>query len=427
MPQLDFTFHNRNNLSCKDTLKRVKSKRKTHFFFICFGFSAQFRIFATVLTCSKMSKRIKYLIFLLAAVLLTGGLVYSCWDDDEEDEESVSEYRTLTISTQDFTIVREFTATIESDQPANIRPQISGRITQICVKEGARVKKGQPLVILDQVPYQAAVRNAEAKVGSAKAQLATARQTLEGKEQLFKQHVIGDFDLNKARNEAAEAEAALTEAQADLTTARNELSYTVVKSPSDGVLSMIEYRIGEMVDPSMEKELATISDPRHIHAYLGISEKTLYDLTQYFQCSIEELPDKMPEVTITTYWGKEMEHKGRIDAISGNVESGTGTVVVRASFDNPDGLFRNNSNATVMIPYSIKDAIVIPQEATFDIQDKIFVYKVENGQTKQTTIDVMPYHDGHNFVVTSGLKVGDVIIAEGAGLLKDAIKVKVKK
>ena len=374
-----------------------------------------------------MNRKVWYLIILLAGVLLAGGLVYNCWDDDEEDEESVGEYRTLTISTQDFTIVREFTAMIESDQPADIRPQISGRITQICVKEGSRVKKGQPLVILDQVPYQAAVRNAEAKVGSAKAQLATARQTLEGKEQLFKQNVIGDFDLNKARNEAAEAEAALAEAKADLTTAQNELSYTVIKSPSDGVLSMIEYRIGELVDPSMEKELATISDPRHIHAYLGISEKTLYDLTQYYQCSIEELPDKMPEVTITTYWGKEMKHKGRIDAISGNVESSTGTVVIRASFDNPDGLFHNNSNAILMLPYSVKDAIVIPQEATFDIQDKIFVFKVENGRTKQTAIEIMPYHDGYNYVVTSGLKVGDVIIAEGAGLLKDGTEVKVKR
>ena len=373
-----------------------------------------------------MNKKVWYSIILLAAVLLAGGLVYSCWDDDEEEEEPVGEYRTLTISTQDFTIVREFTATIESDQPADIRPQVSGRITQICVKEGAHVKKGQPLMILDQVPYQAAVRNAEAKVNSAKAQLATARQTLEGKEQLFRQHVIGDFDLNKARNEAAEAEAALAEAKADLETARNELSYTVIKSPSDGVLSMIEYRIGELVDPAMEKELATVSDPRHIHAYMGLSEKTLYDLTQYYQCSIDELPEKLPDVTLTTYWGKEMEHKGRIDAISGNVEGNTGAVVIRASFDNPEGLFRNNSNGTVHIPYSVKDAIVIPQEATFDIQDKIFVFKVEDGVAKARPVVVMPYNDGQTYVVTDGLKTGDVIIAEGAGLLKDGTRVRVR-
>ena len=363
----------------------------------------------------------------LATLLLSGGVAYSCWDvDDEEDEDAVGEYRGLTITTRDYTVTREFTAQIESEQPANIRPQIAGRLTQICVKEGARVKKGQPLFVIDQVSYQAAVRNAEARVNSAKAQLATARQTLEGKEELFRQHVIGDFDLNKARNEAAEAEAALAEAKADLATAQNELSYTIVRSPSDGVLSMIEYRIGEMVDPSIEKEMATVTDPSHIHAYMGMSEKTLYDLTQYYQCSIDELPEKLPDVTLTTYWGKVMEHKGRIDAISGNVENGTGTVVIRASFDNPDGLFRNNSNGTVRVPYAIKDAIVIPQEATFDIQDKIFVFKVIDGVAKATPVETMPYNDGQTYVVTSGLKTRDVIIAEGAGLLRDGQRVKLK-
>ena len=363
----------------------------------------------------------------LATLLLSGGVVYSCWDaDDEEDEDAVGEYRGLTITTRDFTVTREFTAQVETEQPANIRPQISGRLTQICVIEGAHVKKGQPLFIIDQTAYQAAVKSAEARQNSAKARLTIARQTLEGKEELFRQHVIGDFDLNKARNEAAAAEAELAEAKADLRAAQNELSYTVVRSPSDGVLSMIEYRVGEMVSPEMELELATVSDPRRIHAYIGLSEKSLYDLMQYYQCSIDELPDRIPEISMTTYWGKEISHKGRIDAISGNVEKNTGTVVVRASFDNPDGLFRNNSNGTIQIPYPIKNAIVIPQEATFDIQDKIFVFKVEDGVAKVASVDILPYHDGQSYVVTSGLKTGDVIIAEGAGLLKDGQRVKLK-
>lgn len=374
-----------------------------------------------------MTKKTRYLMVFLATLLLSGGVAYSCWDDDDDDDDdAVGEYRGITITTQNYTVTREFTAQVESEQPANIRPQISGRLTQICVKEGAHVKKGQPLFIIDQAAYLAAVRSAEARQSSAKARLAIARQTLEGKEELFRQHVIGDFDLNKARNEAAAAEAELAEAKADLATAQTELSYTVVKSPSDGVLSMIEYRIGEMVSPEMELELATVSDPKRIHAYIGLSEKSLYDLTQYYQCSIDELPDRIPEISMTTYWGEEIKHKGRVDAISGNVEKNTGTVVVRASFDNLDGLFRNSSNGTVLIPYPIKDAIVIPQEATFDIQDKIFVFKVEDGVAKAVPVDILPYNDGQSYIVTSGLKTGDVIIAEGAGLLKDGQKVIVK-
>lgn len=360
-----------------------------------------------------------------ACVLLVSG-VYAFWDDEEDDEDEVGEYPVLTIAKKDYTVTRDFTTKIETEQPANIRPQIGGRLTKILVKEGATVKEGQPLFVIDQVPYQAAVRNAEAKVNSAKAQLATARQNMEGKDELFRQHVIGDFDLNKARNELSEAEAALAEANADLEKARNELSYTVVKSPSDGIISMIEYRIGELVDPSMEKELTTVSDSHRLHAYTAIAEKTLYDLTQYYGCTAEELPQKLPEVTLVTYWGMEMEQKGRIDAISGNVERETGAIYIRASFDNPQGIFHNGSNGVLRVPYNIKDVIVIPQEATFDIQDRFFVYKVIDGVARQTEIKVFPYHDGQTYAVTDGLKVGDVIIAEGAGLLKDGQKVAIK-
>ena len=347
-----------------------------------------------------MNKRIWIPVCLLMGLLLAGGLFYSLCDD-EEDEELDEEYRTLTIKLQDYTVTREFTAKIETENPAVIRPQITGKITKICVKEGARVKKGQPLFIIDQAPYQAAVRNAEARVTSAKAQLATARQNLEGKEELYKQHVVGNFDLNKARNAKAEAEGALAEAQADLEKARNELSYTIITSPSDGVLSMIEYRLGELVDPLMETELTNVTDPRRLFAYFSMSEKTIHNLADIY--------------------------KGHIDAISGNVDESTGSLVLRASFENSEDLFLNGSNGIIVLPYELKSAIVIPQEATYDILDKQFVYKVVDGVTKACEIKVFRYDNGKDYIVTEGLKLGDVIIAEGAGMLKDGMRIKVKK
>ncbi len=373
-----------------------------------------------------MKKRIIFFALLAAGLIAVIGLWQYLDDDDEEEEEEVGEYAVLTITPQDYLVTREFATKIETEQPADIRPQVSGRLTKICVKEGAKVKKGQPLFIIDQVPYQAAVRNAEAKMNSARAQLATARQNLEGKEELYRQNVIGDFDLNKARNELAEAEASLAEAKADLETAQNELSYTVVKSPSDGVISMIEYRLGELVDPSMDLEMTVVSDARRLQTYSAISEKTLYDVMHYYNCSIEELPDRLPEVTLVTYWGQEMEQKGRVDAISGNADAETGSVYIRASFDNPDGLFRNGSNGVLRVPYHLKDAIVIPQEATFEMQDRYFVYKVVDGVTHLTEIKVFPYNDGQTYAVTDGLKPGDIIIAEGAGLLEDEMEVKMR-
>ena len=372
-----------------------------------------------------MSKKLWISICLLVGLLLAVGLFYSLMDD-EDDEEQDEEYRTLTIKLQDYTVTRELTAKIETENPAVIRPQISGKITKICVEEGARVKKGQPLIIIDQAPYQAAVRNAEAKVASAKAQLTTARQNLEGKEELYRQHVVGEFDLNKARNAKAEAEGALAEAQADLETARNELSYTVITSPSDGVLSMIEYRLGELVDPSMETELTNVTDPQRLFAYFSMSEKTIHNLADIYNCRVSDLPSVLPEVSLVTYWGKELSQKGRITAISGNVDDATGSFVIRASFENSDDLFRNGSNGTIILPYELKNAIVIPQEATYDILNKQFVYKVVDGVAKACEIKVFRYDDGKDYVVTEGLKPGDVIIAEGAGMVKDGMRIKVK-
>lgn len=372
-----------------------------------------------------MSKRIWVPICLLVGLLLAGGFFYSQMDD-EDDEELDEEYRTMTVKLQDYSVPREFTAKIETENPAVIRPQITGKITKICVEEGARVKKGQPLIIIDQAPYQAAVRNAEAKVASAKAQLTTARQNLEGKEELYRQHVVGEFDLNKARNAKAEAEGALAEAQADLETARNELSYTVVTSPTDGVLSMIEYRLGELVDPSMETELTNVTDPRRLFAYFSMSEKMLYDLTDVYKCSVSNLPSVLPEVSLSTYWGKKLSQKGHIDAISGNVDELTGSVILRASFDNAEDLFRNGSNGTIILPYELKNAIVIPQEATYDILNKLFVFKVVDGVTQACEIKVFPYDNGKDYVVTEGLKAGDVIIAEGAGMVKGGMRIKVR-
>ena len=372
-----------------------------------------------------MSKRIWVPICLLVGLLLAGGFFYSQMDD-EDDEELDEEYRTMTVKLQDYSVPREFTAKIETENPAVIRPQITGKITKICVEEGARVKKGQPLIIIDQAPYQAAVRNAEAKVASAKAQLTTARQNLEGKEELYRQHVVGEFDLNKARNAKAEAEGALAEAQADLETARNELSYTVITSPSDGVLSMIEYRLGELVDPSMETELTNVTDPQRLFAYFSMSEKTIHNLADIYNCRVSDLPSVLPEVSLVTYWGKELSQKGRITAISGNVDESTGSFVIRASFENSEDLFRNGSNGTIILPYELKNAIVIPQEATYDILNKLFVFKVVDGVTQACEIKVFPYDNGKDYVVTEGLKAGDVIIAEGAGMVKGGMRIKVR-
>lgn len=371
-----------------------------------------------------MRKRLQYLIYLSMLILSAG-----CIGCSEETSQSAEHgYKTLCVKKQDFTLYREFAAKIESKNNISVHSVISGRLEKICVKEGARVKKGQTLFILNQEPYIAAINAAKAQAATARAALSSSQLNLEGKEKLYAKQMIGEFDMQRARHTNNEAVAQLEAANAELAAAQANLNFTVIKSPVDGVINMIEYREGELVDPSSDLELTTIGSNKSIYSYSAISEETLIDFLKEYGCSsTAELITKLPEVSLYTNWGKELPQKGRIDAISGTVHFKTGAINVRASFDNPSEMFSNGGNGYIVIPCVKRNVIVIPQEAVADIDNKYIVYRVVKGKAVATEVKVVPYNDGQNFVVTEGLTPGDVIIAEGAGLLSDGMEVEVSK
>lgn len=328
----------------------------------------------------------------------------------------------MVVSASDRLLKSDYAATVTGRQYVEIRPQVSGTITKICINEGAPVKKGQLLFIIDQVPYKAALQTAKANVETARAKLATAKLTANSKEELYKEKVVSAYDLQTARNARAEAEAALTQAKAEEVNARNNLSYTEVRSPVDGVASMIPYRVGALVSSSISEPLVTVSDDSSVYAYFSMAENQVLDLLQQYG-SLQEAMKKMPEVELEMSNGKIFTNKGKIDAISGTVESGTGSVSLRAVFPNSGNILRNGSSAKVVLPSKKTNCIVIPQTATYEIQNKTFVYKVVNGYTKSLSIEVFKLNNGTEYIVESGLAVGDTIIAEGAGLAKEGIKV----
>lgn len=358
----------------------------------------------------------KHLIF----VLLFSSVLASCKKQNEDTPSS--SYKTMVVSASDRLLKSDYAATVTGRQYVEIRPQVSGTITKICINEGAPVKKGQLLFIIDQVPYKAALQTAKANVETARAKLATAKLTANSKEELYKEKVVSAYDLQTARNARAEAEAALTQAKAEEVNARNNLSYTEVRSPVDGVASMIPYRVGALVSSSISEPLVTVSDDSSVYAYFSMAENQVLDLLQQYG-SLQEAMKKMPEVELEMSNGKIFTNKGKIDAISGTVESGTGSVSLRAVFPNSGNILRNGSSAKVVLPSKKTNCIVIPQTATYEIQNKTFVYKVVNGYTKSLSIEVFKLNNGTEYIVESGLAVGDTIIAEGAGLAKEGIKV----
>ena len=331
-------------------------------------------------------------------------------------------YEMLTVGLSDYTSENLYPATLRGKQFVSVRPQVSGLLTRICIEEGAKVKSGQLLFVIDQVPYRAALRNAEANVANAEAQVATAKMTLESKTALHGEGIVSDFDLQTAQNALASAQAALAIAEAQQVKARQDLSYTEVRSPVEGVTSMIPYRVGDLLTANASEPLVTVSDDQTIHAYLSMTERQVLDLTQRYG-STEALLAAMPEVGLRLSNGQRYNQNGKIDAISGTIDPETGAVQLRASFPNPEMLLRNGGSGQIVIPLRFEQAIVIPRAATFEMQDKVFCYRVVEGKTVQTPLQVTSSDEGQQYLVHEGLKVGDVIIAKGAGLVKNGMEV----
>ncbi len=362
----------------------------------------------------------KRVLFLLASL----AMLASCKEAPKKQQTSRERiYKTMTVEAADRTLTTGYAATISGCQTVEIRPQVSGMITDILINEGDFVSKGQVLFVIDQTPYKAAYEIAQANVKSAEAGLSTAQLILDSNKELFEQGVVSEFDLMTSRNDLVDAEARLALARAEEINATNNLSYTEVRSPLDGVASMIPYRVGALVSSSITTPLVTVSDDSEVYAYFSMAENTMLDLIQAYG-SLKEAIREMPEVELLMSNGKKYPKKGRIDAVSGTISATTGAVSLRATFPNKSRLLRDGGSGKVVIPTILNNSIVIPQSATYELQEKIFVYKVIDGKAVSAAITVLPQNNGVEYIVESGLSVGDVIIAEGAGLVREGATIK---
>lgn len=333
-------------------------------------------------------------------------------------------YKTVKVSTQTIQLDTEYSATIRGRQDIDVYPQVGGTLQKLCVTEGQTVKKGQTLFIIDQVPFQAALNTAEAALKAAEAQQATAELNYNSRKQLFDERVVSEFDMQTAHNALLSAKAAVAQAKAQVVNARNSLSYTVVKSPSDGVVGTLPYRQGALVGSSMPKPLTTVSDNSQMYVYFSLNESELLKLAREYG-SIDSAVVNMPPVRLLLVDGSEYEEVGKVESVSGVVDRSTGSVQLRAVFNNPNKLLHSGSTGNVIIPATFENAIVVPAAATVQTQDKFKVFIVdENGIAHSQLITINEKDGGNEFIVTSGLKGGEEIVAEGAGMVKEGQDVK---
>lgn len=360
----------------------------------------------------------------MAIVLTCGALLASC--GSASTEQAGAEYAVLTVSTTDKTLQTNYSAAIRGRQDIDIYPQVSGTLTRLCVEEGQQVRRGQLLFVVDQVPYQAALRTAQANVAAARAGVATSQLTYDSRKELYAQQVVSEFDLKTAYNALLTAQAQLAQAEAQEINAANNLSYTEVKSPADGVVGTLPFRVGTLVSPSMAKPLTTVSDNSNMYVYFSMTENQLLELTRRYGSKDKALTE-MPAIGLLLNDRSTYPHTGKIETISGVIDTSTGTVSLRAVFPNEEGLLNSGGSGNVVIPVEKKNVIVIPQTATYETQDKVRVYKVVDGKAQSAPVSVTRVNGGEEYIVDSGLNPGDVIVAEGVGLLSEGAPVQVKQ
>lgn len=325
---------------------------------------------------------------------------------------------TITIARSSVTTQSIYSASIQGKQDIAILPQVSGFITELKVTEGERVRKGQTLFILDQVNFQAALRVAEANVEAAQAAVKTQELTYSSKQKLYEEKVVSEYDLRVAENALLTAKAGLAQAEASVTNARQNLSYTVVKAPCDGVVGKLPMRVGTLVSPQMPEPLTTVSDNSEMYVYFSMTEAQTMALLQQYG-SAEKAIQQMPELELQLSNGQNYDIRGRVESISGVIDRSTGAVSCRAVFPNPNRILLSGGSCNILMPTVREQVIIIPQEATYEIQDKVYCYRVIDGKATATMISVTALPDGKQYIVNSGLQDGERIIASGAGLVRD--------
>lgn len=360
----------------------------------------------------------KIALWVLTAVMLT-----SCGSKSNKMGEASNDFAVETIQTTTADLKTSYPATIKGMQDIEIRPKVSGYLVKLLVDEGATVRKGQPLFLIDSEQYRATVKAAKAQIRVCRANIATQKLTVDNKRMLFKQNIISSYDLKMAENTLASYEAQLAAAEAQLQSAQDNLRWCTITSPADGVVGSIPYRVGSLVSGQSAEALTTVSNISKMYVYFSMTEKQLLALTREAG-GVNAAIKKMPAVSLVLSDGTTYSQSGTISTVSGVIDPSTGSVQMRATFDNAQHILRSGGTGSILIPTHASDAIMVPQSATFDVQDKKFVYVVNADKTVATReITVLPQNNGQTYVVASGLRTGERIVVDGVNQLKNGQKI----
>ena len=337
------------------------------------------------------------------------------------------------VETRDITTATDYPTIIEGINNNEVRAKIAGYVTKVYIDEGDYVNKGQALFHLETNTLntqanaaQSGIDAASSTVEAAKANVEAAQIEVDKLVPLVEKDIISQVPLETARaqllsaqSQLKQAEASYSQAQANLNTVHANINYATVRSPIRGVVGSLPLREGSLVGPTDMTPLTVISDISQLYAYFSMNEVQYLDfLEQTEGKNLKEKLEHFPEVTLIMANGKPYSEKGKIEAVTGQIDRQTGTVQFRASFPNQDGLLTNGNSGTIKIPLLLPDVLVIPEASTFEQQGYTYVYKVEDNKAIATVIKISARAD-NMAVVESGLTLDDQIVATGLSKLRN--------
>ena len=339
-------------------------------------------------------------------------------------KEVQSSFETMTVKKSDIEVPYKFSARMKGKNDVTVTPQVSGQLTKICVAEGQQVKKGQTLFIIDQRNAQLELEAAQANLQAALAQENSAKLEYESNKNLFEKKIVSSYMLNNSENSYKQAQASVSQARAAVNRAKVNLGFCTITAPVVGVIGEIPVRTGDQVSPG--SRLTIVSGNTTMDAEFSVPEAIVEESVQAGATKDDKAKymAALPDVTFVMKNGTEYPHKGRITSLTGVVDAATGSLGAKASFPNPDGHLFSGIQGTIVLPIAQKDVIIVPQVSVVKLQNKQQVYKVKPDSTA-TAIEVTTEDTGNgkDFIVTSGLNVGDKIVTVGANNVTEGQKV----
>ena len=339
-------------------------------------------------------------------------------------KETQSSFETMTVKKSDIELPYKFSARMKGQNDVTVTPQVSGQLMKICVAEGQQVKKGQTLFIIDSRNAQLELEAAQANLQAALAQENSAKLEYESNKNLFEKKIVSSYMLNNSENSYKQAQASVAQARAQVNRAKVNLGFCTITATVPGVIGEIPVRIGDQVSPMTQ--LTLLSGNTTMYAEISITEAAIENMVKegVKASDIEKHIAQLPPATFIMKNGTEYPHKGRFASLTGVVNTSTGSMTAKLSFPNPDGLLYSGIQGTIVMNFGEKGVMVIPQYAVVRLQDKSQVYKVKADSTA-TAVEVTTEDTGNgkDFIVTSGLNEGDVIVATGANNVTEGMKV----